>query len=96
MAMIAKLVPSYVERQMSFQAINVTAKDRATLISMFIHPSVAPAQPFLEGDSDGWIMVQFLTRDHQILRDAAQALAKSVGVSALVKGQFTRKELGLE
>lgn len=96
MAMIAKLCPPQYDKNYSFQAINVSKEDRDTIVSCFRKPSVQKAQPFLQGDSGNWVMVEFWVKDLQVIQDAANTLAEAIGIKNLEAGVFTRKDLGLE
>ncbi|MBI6885757.1 hypothetical protein [Pseudomonas putida] len=96
MAMIAKLVPPHMDKHHSFQVVNISKDDRDTILSMFRKPSVEKARPFLQGDSRGWVMVEFWSKDEEAIKAASDALAKSIGIESYGVGQFTRKELGLE
>lgn len=96
MAMLAKLCPPQGDKHHSFQVINITKDDRDTLLSCFRKPSVAKTQPFLQGDSGGWVMVEFWTKDIDAIRAASKALATAIGIDQFDEGDFTRKDLGLE
>ena len=93
--MIAKMIPPYMDKNWSFQAINVT-KDQVDDIRLaFAAPEVSKANPFLQGDNGGWVMVEFWTKNLEDIINAGKYFFKLFDLP-FSQGQFTRKELGLE
>lgn len=93
--MIAKMIPPHMDKNWSFQAINVT-KDQVDNIRLaFSAPEVKKANPFLQGDNGGWVMVEFWTKDAIDIYNASKYLFDLFELP-YAQGQFTRKELGLE
>ena len=83
------------DKNWSFQAINVT-KDQVDDIRLaFASPEVSKANPFLQGDNGGWVMVEFWTKDAIDIYKASKYLFDLFDLP-FSEGQFTRKELGLE
>ena len=91
---IARLVPPQMDKNWSFQMINVTEDDAQNVYHAFATPVVQAAHPFLQGNSGGWLMVEFWTRDKVAIDAASQNLADLFGLT-LREGDFTRDELGL-
>lgn len=92
---LARLVPPHFDKNWSFQAINLTEDDVWKIRSAFSHAAVQPASPFLQGNSGGWAMVEFWTKDKKAI-DAAAKHFFDVFQLPFIEGDFTRKDLGLE
>ncbi len=92
---LARLVPPHADKNWSFQAINLTEDDVYKIRAAFPHAAVQPASPFLQGNSGGWAMVEFWTKDKKVIDTAAKHLF-DVFRLPVVEGDFTRKDLGLE
>ena len=93
--MIAKMIPPHMDKHWSFQAINVTEEEVDDVRLAFTAPQVKQAEPFLQGNNGGWLMVEFWTKDLEDIINAGKYLFKLFDLP-FSEGQFTRKELGLE
>ncbi len=91
---IAKLVPPFGDKNWSFQMYNVTPEERGIVLYNFHNPMVKKANPFLQGDSGGWLMVEFWTADRYLIDAASRCFFEAFGLEFQV-GEFTREELGL-
>jgi hypothetical protein len=78
----------------SFQAVMVNEEQLGDLRAAMSEPQVKAAHPFLQGNSGGWIMIEFWTKDIEVIDVACQVLVEALGVPLLF-GDFTRPELGL-
>ena len=96
MAMIAKLCPPHYDKNYSFQVINISKEHRDAIVACFQHPLVKKANPFLQGDSGDWVMVEFWVKDLMVIQEASDLLARKIGIESFEHGTFTRKDLGLE
>lgn len=92
---IARLVPPSGDKHWSFQAINLSTEEVSAIRGGLRREAVAPARPFLQGCDGGWVMVEFWVASEQLARAAAADLAELLGV-ALIDGNFTRADLGLD
>lgn len=79
----------------SFQAVQITPDQLGDLRVAMASAVVKAANPFLQGNSDGWIMIEFWTNDFDVVNAACQNLADALH-TPLLQGGFTRKENGLE
>lgn len=93
--MIAKMIPPHMDKHWSFQAINVTEEQVDDVRLAFAAPQVKQAEPFLQGNNGGWLMVEFWTKNLEDIINAGKYLFKLFDLP-FSEGQFTRKELGLE
>lgn len=91
---IARLVPPYGDKHWSFQVLNVEDSDVRELLWRFQDPRVKAANPFLQGNSRGWAMVEFWTKDKALVDNAAAVLFDLFKLPVF-EGQFTREDLGL-
>lgn len=94
MSKIARLVPPHADKNWSFQAVGVVEDDVRQIRGAFFTESVKAANPFLQGNSGDWVMVEFWTKDKALIDAAARQLFALVG-QELREGDFTREELGL-
>ena len=92
---IAKVIAPYADKNWSFQLINASEQIVGKVRVAFNDPEVKEAEPFLQGNSGGWVMVEFWTRDLGKIVKACNRLGNLLKVE-FTQGQFTRKELGLE
>lgn len=90
----AKLVPAHMDKNLSFQMINTQPGDNSKIAHAFSADEVRPAQPFLQGCSGGWVMVEFWNPDKEVVQKAAKHLFELFDLPYL-EGEFTREELGL-
>lgn len=93
-APVARLVPPHADKNWSFQAVNVSEDDVYRIKRAFSHPAVCDTSPFLQGNSRGWVMVEFWTKDKAAIDRAAQHFFGLFKL-AVVEGDFTREDLGL-
>jgi hypothetical protein len=93
--MIAKMIPPHMDKHWSFQAVNVTEEQVKEVRAAFHAPQVKQAEPFLQGNNGGWLMVEFWTNNPTAVLNAGKYLFDLFELS-YAEGQFTRKELGLE
>lgn len=91
---IAKLVPPHRDKNHSFQVIFIKEGDKERILSLFSDPVVKPTQPFLQGATREWLMVEFWTKDITLIKRATDKLTATLNVS-YTEGDFTREELGL-
>lgn len=93
-AKVALLVPPQGDKNWSFQMVNITEDDADTVRRAFLEPDVKRAEPFLQGLSRDWIMVEFWVADKAIIDAAAKVLFDRVKQPWASRG-FTRADLGL-
>ncbi|MYM92669.1 hypothetical protein [Duganella vulcania] len=91
---IARFVPPSGDKHWSFQMRSDELPDAGAFIAAMRAPIVKAVEPFLQGHSRDWAMVEFWTRDEGAARAAAEALAQHFGCTLRV-GDFSREELGL-
>lgn len=91
---VARLVPPHADKNWSFQAVNVAEDDVWTVRGAFSNKVVKAANPFLQGNSGGWVMVEFWTKDKAVIDAAAKVLFDSFKLP-VIEGDFTREDLGL-
>ena len=91
---VARLVPTHADKHWSFQVVNVTEADVFDVRGAFSNEVVKKANPFLQGNSGGWVMVEFWKRDKATIDAAAKVLFDLFNLP-VVEGDFTRKDLGL-
>jgi hypothetical protein len=96
MNLVAKLVPPHMDKSFSFQAHGLTPEQRHLVLRALFLPEVVQAKPFRQGDTGSWLMIEFWTKDREVIQAAAEGLARAIGVHDLQEGNFTRKEIGLE
>lgn len=92
---IAKVIAPYADKNWSFQLINASEQIVGKVRVAFNDPEVKEAEPFLQGNSGGWVMVEFWSRDLSKIVKACNRLGNLLKVE-FTQGEFTRKELGLE
>lgn len=92
---MARLVPPHADKNWSFQAVNVEEDDVWAIRGAFSNEVVKKASPFLQGNSGGWVMVEFWTKDKDIIDAAAKVLLGLLNL-AVVEGEVTREDLGLD
>lgn len=92
---IAKVIAPYADKNWSFQLINATEQTVGKIRVAFNHPEVKQAEPFLQGNNGGWVMVEFWTKDLAKIVKACNRLGDLLKVQ-FTQGEFTRKELELE
>ncbi|MBU9199981.1 hypothetical protein KTD31_01010 [Burkholderia multivorans] len=92
---IAKLVPPHLDKHWSFQMVNPTEEEVGVIRAAFHVSAVKAANPFLQGCSKDWLMVEFWT-DSKDEVDAASAHLFNLVSLPVLEGDFTRAELGLE
>ena len=91
---VAKLVPPQGDKSWSFQIHNRSEAHGDAVLAGMRHEVVARAQPFLQGCTKEWLMVEFWRMDKAVVDAAARHLAQQCGVR-YTEGQFTRADLGL-
>lgn len=94
MEIVAKLVPPHSDKHWSFQVINVSEDQVLEIRRLFSNSAVRAANPFLQGNSRGWVMVEFWTADKSLI-DAAASVLFDLLKQPHQEGNFTRQELGL-
>lgn len=92
---IAKVIAPYADKNWSFQLINATEQTVGKIRVAFNDPEVKQAEPFLQGNSDGWVMVEFWTKDLAKIVKACNRLGDLLKVQ-FTQGEFTKQELELE
>jgi hypothetical protein len=93
--LVARQIGPKGDKSHSFQAVKVTQDRLYDLRSAMASAAVKAANPFLQGNSGEWIMIEFWTKDLDLVNAACQNLAESLH-TPLFQGDFSRKELGLE
>lgn len=94
--LVAKKIPPRLGKGVSFQVINLNQEQREELILTMRSDEVKQAHPFLQGDQDGWLMIEFWSQDAELVEKCCKLLAQSINVDITGGDDFTRKELGLE
>ena len=93
-ALLAKQVPPGGGHGYTFQAIKVDHQKIKMLKRALAEPAVAQARPFFESETNGWVMIKFMSQSAMQVRNACDFLASALGTT-LEQGTFSRKELGL-
>lgn len=90
--MVAKLVSpcKIMGKGFSFQAMNVSQEQVDKICWAF--EQVRDSRPFLQGNSDGWVMVEFWTDDGDAILRASELFAQILGVP-LLSGNITWEEI---
>lgn len=91
---VARLVPPHADKHWSFQVVNVGEDEVWNIRGAFSNEAVKKANPFLQGNSGGWVMVEFWTEDKGIIDAAAKVLFQLFQLP-VIEGDFTREDLGL-
>lgn len=70
------------------------------MMSLFADPVIKEANPFLQGNSNGWIMVEFWTLNHPAILKAADMLFKAFDLPVITvtnpkESVFTLEELDI-
>ena len=98
---VIRLVSPHNDKGWSFQGYWLSEDQLDLLKATFIGygdllPEVKLARPFLQGYDlrNGWIMIEFWTKDKSIIDNATAALSKVIS-TPILHGDFTREELGL-
>lgn len=91
---IARLVPPHLDKNWSFQAHDVTQDDVWRIRCAFSDAAVKTARPYLQGNSNNWVMVEFWTKDKAVIDAAAKHLFGLFDLEVR-EGDFTRADLGL-
>lgn len=91
---IAKLVPPTMDKGYSFQIINATAKEIDNTRAVVLSGQIKGVNPFIQGQDQNWIMVEFWCDDLDSINQAADVLFQAVGLP-FKSGSFTRQDLGL-
>lgn len=90
---IAKLVPPHMDKHWSFQIQNRLPDDSDKARSaMYSNDIVKQANPFLQGCSDDWLMIEFWTLSKEAIDAACKQLSETFGL-AYTEGQFTREDV---
>lgn len=91
---VARLVPPHGDKGWSFQVANRLEDHERSVRQCMQSPAVKAANPFLQGCSPDWLMVEFWTKDKNLVDSACEHLSKELGLQCS-EGQFTRQDLGL-
>jgi hypothetical protein len=96
MAHVARPVPPRRDKHWSFKMVSDSLPTRGEFLVAMGLPAVQVTPPFLQGFDEGrWVMVEFWQGGEELARDAAGSLTEWFATS-LLRGDFTRAELGLE
>ena len=77
----AELVPPSMDKGWSVQFFNVTPDIRNLVIGGVLNAaSRTQAKPFLQGNFDGWMMVEFWTDDEDAILAGAERIAADAGL----------------
>lgn len=79
--------------QLGSQHVQLLTQDNPVSLNLQ-DPRVKAANPFLQGNSRGWAMVEFWTKDKALVDNAAAVLFDLFKLPVF-EGQFTREDLGL-
>jgi hypothetical protein len=89
---IAKLVPPSGGKNWSFQVANRREQDIRLVRVAMATPAVKLAQPFLQGETPDWLMVEFWVRDKEKIVAACKIIARALSTE-FVEGTFTTKDV---
>ena len=92
MKRVAKLVPPSGDKGWSFQVTNRRKQDVQMVRVAMDTPAVKQAQPFLQGETPDWLMVEFWVRDKELIVAASKIIARALSID-FVEGHFTKEDV---
>jgi len=95
---LLRLIPPHMDKNWSIQGIHFSEEEIQDVKMCFV--KIPDASPYLQGNSNGWFMVEFWTRDMVAIHQACQVIADCLGMTySKVENSsnaFTREELGID
>lgn len=89
--MICKLIRPHIDKNWSYQILGCDKKVRDKVVSVF--SDIKYAQPFLQGDSGNWLMVEFWTNNKTHILEACNFISESLGINYCESDDFTQEDL---